>query len=334
MSETKDTGTELVPVTGRVVTTQQIEDAGLLMPLADPAALRAAFAERQRVLTSILDPDRDFLYTVRYLDAQGNQRQVMCQTLDEAKKQVTHLGGGSSWSAHPKKSGVLKLAHALGIESRQVEVTGLPKDPRATYSSCRYIATHRRTGRSEEGQGYCDASERGGKQKAHAIISMADTRAYCHAVLRCAGYDNVGAEEMDLDDSAGVVTIQNVMPAERNRPALSSQTSPRAISIELAAAPATEKVSIPVSIQLNAAPASAPTPEPLPPLPPPEGLGKGDVITNAMAAELSQKLLAKLGSKDKARAWLKENAGVERSVHVREDQIGSLDKALDALEAP
>jgi hypothetical protein len=331
MGDEKDTGTALVPVTGRVVTTQQIEDAGLLMPLADPAALRAAFAERQRVLTSILDPDRDFVYSVRYHDREGNQRQLMVHTLAEANKQAAHLGG--TWSAHPRKSGVLKLAHALGIESRQVEVTGLPKDQRATYSSCRYIATHKRTGRQEEGQGYCDATERGGKQKVHAIISMADTRAYCHAVLRCAGYDNVGAEELELDDGAGGVTIQNVMPGERDRPALSSQASPRSI-VDAMAVTAPPVATEPVAAATVPAPPATAAKEPLPPEPPPEGLGKGDVITNAMAGELSQKLLAKLGSKDKARAWLKEHAGVERSIYVREDQIGSLTKALDALEAP
>ena len=53
-----------------------------------------------------------------------------------------------------------------------------------------------------------------------------------------------------------------------------------------------------------------------------------------MAAELSVLLLAKLGSRDKARAWLKDNAGVERSIHIREDQIGSITKKLEALEAP
>lgn len=341
MNDEKGAGTEVVPAVGRVVTTQQIEDAGLLMPLVDPAALRAAFSERQRVLTSILDPDRDFLYSVKYKDRDGNDRSVFCNTLKEAQDQVAHLGKGSRYDAHPKKSGCLKLAHALGIESRMVETTGLPKDPRATYSSCRYIATHKRTGRQEEGQGYCDASERA-KMKAHAIISMADTRAYCHAVLRCAGYDNVGAEEMELlaaGEGEIAVTIQNNIPVERDRPALASQAAPRTIVDEMkVSAPQATPVTVatttaaPAPAAAQSAPAPAPG-EPLPPAPPPEGPGAGDVITNAMAGELSQKLLAKLGSKEKARAWLKENAGVERSIYVREDQVGSLTKMLDAMEA-
>jgi hypothetical protein len=345
MSNEKDVGTEPVPTVGRIVTTQQIEDAGLMMPLADPAALRAAFAERQRVLTSILDPDRDFLYSVQYLDRDGNPRSTLVNTLKEAQEQVAHLGKGASFSAHPKKSGCLKLAHALGIESRLMERTGLPNDARARFSSCRYMATHKRTGRQEEGQGYCDDSERK-NMKAHAIISMADTRAYCHAVLRCAGYDNVGAEEMELLGTGDPmeVTIQNNMPVERERPALATQTSPRTIINEMGAAPAkADPVTVAgtaegpgTRVPMGAAPAqTAPTPhEPLPPAPAPEGPGKGDVITNGMAQDLSALLLAKLGSRDKARAWLKENAGVERSIHVREDQIGSITKMLEALEAP
>jgi len=336
MAEAGNVGAD-APAANRIVSTQQIEDAGMMMPLADPAALRAAFAERQRVLTSILDPNRDFVYSVKYVDRENKQRQLMVNTLKEAQEKSAFLEG--HYTAHPKKSGVLKLAHALGIESRMVETTGLPKDTRANYSSCRYIATHKRTGRQEEGQGYCDKTERVNMQN-HAIISMADTRAYCHAVLRCAGYDNVGAESMEgLDDADGaVVVIQNTMPQVRERPALSSQSSPRSLVDELKqAAPAPQGE--PVAKTERTAPAAA-----APQSPPPDEAttpsadaaiaGKGDVITNAMAAELSQLLLAKLGSKEKAREWLKDKAGVERSVHVRDDQLGSLKSMLNALEAP
>jgi len=339
MSEEKDVSTtQVVAPTSRIVTTQQMEDAGIIMPLADPAVIRAANAERQRVLTSILDPDRDFLYSVKYVDRDGKQRQTMVSTRKEADDQAKHVGG--VWSAHPKKSGVLKLAHALGIESKKVETTGLPKDPRATYSSCTYIATHKRTGRQEEGQGYCDKTEKAGMQN-HAIISMADTRAYCHAVLRCAGYDNVGAESMvtdGIDDD--FITIHNTIPVERARPALASMAAPRTINDELAAtappaAEAVPAVATPAAATASttaSAPASQPASQPSSPASSPastEGL-----ITNAQAAELSQLLLAKLGSKDKARGWLMENANVERSLHVREDQIGKLKSMLNALEAP
>lgn len=347
MSEEKNAGTDVVPAAGRVVTSSQIEDAGLMMPLADPSALRAAFAERQRVLTSILDPERDFLYSIRYFDRDGKQRQMMCNTLTEAKAAAKHVNG--TYSAHPKKSGVLKLAHALGIEATRMEVKGLPDDPRATFSACRYIAKHRRTGRQEEGQGYCDKAEQQNRQ-AHAIISMADTRAYVHAVLRCAGYDNVGAEEMELDDSLVttlvVTTIQSNLPAdrpaerpaERERPALSASTAPTTLADVMPAAASTPEpatVSRPVerpaaqaaqAAPTTTAPTTAASSEAEPPM---EGR-----ITKAMAAELSALLLGKLGSRDRASEWLVANAGVARSIYVQEAQFGTLKKALEALEAP
>lgn len=350
--------TELVPAASRAVTTQQMEDAGLMMPLVDPAALRAAFAERQRVLTSILDPERDFLYSIKYYDPRdGNRQRTMLTTsLKDAQAKVAHLGLGASYSAHPKKSGVLKLAHALGIESRRIDVAGLPADPRVNYSVCRYMATHKRTGRQEEGQGYCDKSEKGGSMNNHAIISMADTRAYCHAVLRCAGYDNVGAEEIELVDVEPMVVITNEPPPvrERERPALVETTSPTVLDVSLASTPARETV----AARPAATPAQAPTaatapvtkPEPEPsasgaasetsgaaptdPAPAMAPVGPADVITNAMAGELSKLLMAKLGSKPQAQKWLMDNAGVERSVHVREDQIGDLTKKLNAMETP
>lgn len=336
--EKKSVGAEMVPAERRVITAQQIEDAGLLMPLVDPAALRAAFAERQRVLTSILDPNRDFVYSVRYFDRENKQRTYSCGTLDEAKKQAKHLTGEErNYSAHPKKSGVLKLAHALGIESRMVSVEGLPKDPRATWSSCRYLATHKRTNRQEEGQGYCDKTEKGGGMHNHAIISMADTRAYCKAVLRCAGYDNVGADEIDLDDSVLDVRIETDMPERRERPALAETHIPTTLTDAMTAPAATAPVTTPAPV---AAPASTPAPveqptpasTPLPASPPPDGPGKGDVITNAMAAKLSKLMIEKCGSKEKAREWLQRNAGVERSIYVRQDQVGELEKKLEAME--
>lgn len=330
MSENeKNAGTDLVPAAGRTITTQQIEDAGFMMPVADPGTIRAAFAERQRVLTSILDPERDFLYSVRYADREGKERTKLYNSLTEAKDSAAHLGA-KGYSAHPKKSGVLKLAHALGIESKKSEVSGLPHDPKATFSFCTYIATHKRTGRSEEGQGYCDKTE---KDKAHAIISMADTRAYCHAVLRCAGYDNVGAEEIELLYNEPMVIIENVLPHHRERPASLAENTQTAPVIETA--PVREVATAPVR---PAAPVTAPARPAAPnstavsgPPPQPDAPHGDAVITNSMAGDLSKLLLEKFGSKEKARAWLVTNAGVERSIHVREKQIGLLTSTLTAL---
>lgn len=334
MSEKKESTGLAAAVHGTVVTSGEMEAAGLMMPIADPASLRAAFAERQRILTSVLDPNYDFLYTVRYFDREGKPRQVICQTLDEAKKQAAHLS--ATFTAHPKKSGVIKLAHALGIESRQVEVNGLPKDPKAKYSAVRYIARHRRTGREEEGQGYCDFEEKS-NMKAHAVISMADTRAYCHAVLRCAGYDNVGAEALDaggVNDDDVAVTIRTTIPTAEHQ-ALPAQTRPPVMTDVLASAPPAAKPEpTPAPVTPEPKPEPAAAREPLPPVPPSDAAPRGGVITNAMAAELSEMMVAKLGSKPKAREWLVTNAGVERSIHVREDQIGDLKKKLEAMGVP
>lgn len=304
-----------VDVEHKSVNVQDLERMGIMMPMADPAALRAAFAYKMRILTSILDPDRDMIYSIRYYDSGGKQKQIIANSLREAKEKAKHLNG--SWSAHPKKSGVMKLAHALGIETRLVERTGLPTEPNARFSSCRYVATHKRTGFSAEGQGYCDAQER---DKNHAIISMADTRAYCHAVLRCAGYDQVGAEALDLDnpDDNESVTIQPARP--ENMPALPESTGQPSGTV--VSAPSTSARPKEVAAATETPPTSA-APQ-----------GRGDVITNAMAAQLSAKLLAKLGSKPKAKDWLVANAGVERTIYVREDQFNKLDSMLDSMEVP
>jgi hypothetical protein len=356
MSDEKESAGLLPAPAGGIGTktfsSSELEAMGLAMPLVEPTVLRAAFAERERIITSILDPNNDFLYSVRYADpaGQGKVKQAFVQRLDRALELAKATNG--EWSAHPTKSGCLKLAHALGIESRRVEVTGLPVDQRANWSSCRYIARHRRTGREEEGQGYCDGTEKGGKMAAHAIISMADTRAYCHAVLRCAGYDKVGADSMVFDEDETVTVISHDRRAQMvvNAPppalATSSQASgtivdhmggetasPETAQVESATVAKKEEPT-----PAKEAPAPAATQEPAPAAAPAQApanirVNPDSLITNAQAAALSNRLLTIFGSKPKASAWLVENAGVERSIHVTEDKFNPLMKKLDALEA-
>lgn len=349
-------GTDLVPATGQVVDTQltdeQIEAAGYLMPVMNIAALRAGQKQRQQILTQLLDPDLDFLYTVTYKDNNGKPRQNFFTKLKDAKDGAKFVAG--VLTAHPKKSGCIKIAHALGIESREVRTEGLPRDQKATYSSSHFVAKHKRTGREEEGQGYCDKAEKP-EAKNFVIISMANTRAYCHAVLRCAGYDNVGADEMGVDDEIGFAPI--VYSADR--PAFSEVSSATVIDV-----PAVEQrevvpvqsvveepvkavpVAAPVAAARPTAPVAAPSPSPSPapvaaapaagPAESAEGAkypGKGDLITTAMAAELSKKLILALGDKLKARDWLLANAGVERSIHVFGNQNGLLHADLDIMLA-
>lgn len=315
MSELENPGTNIVPVEmdGSIVTDQEIEASGLMMPRVAPAVLREAFAYRQKVLTSVLDPNRDFIYSIRYF-ADGKQKQMTAGTLDEAKKHASFLNG--TWSAHPKKSGVLKIAHALGIQCRLVERTGLPLDQRANFSFCTYQAVHSRTGHTAEGQGYCDKTER---DKVHALVSMADTRAYCHAVLRCAGYDQVGAESLDVGDGDEAVTIQHQAPPK----ALVPETAPKPLDLR---EPPPKTQAAPAVTESPKASAETPAPAPTP-----SASGSG-VITNAMAALLSKKMLDKLGSREKCREWLMTNFGYERSVHVPEDKYQQVVAKIDAVE--
>ena len=156
---------------------------------------------------------------------------------------------------------------------------------------------------------------------------------------------------LDIDLIDGVVTIHNSLPAERERPVLAAESTARPVTVvsaapERAVVPAVVPAAVPVAASVAAvqsapkatpvatapvatAPVATPVSEPSP-----VSDGKGEVITNAMAAELSALLLAKLGSRDRASAWLRENAGVERSIYVKEDQIGSLTKKLEAMETP
>lgn len=169
-----------------------MRNLGLMVPVADPVQLRAAFDQKQRLYAAILDPN-DYLYTVSYLDG-GKQRQFVSTNKEHAEKVA--LTNGSSVHASPKKSGIVKLARALGIVARRVQGRGLPDDPNATFSYVTYEATHEASGTVEQGIGWCDMSERNGKISKHDVIATADTRAYNRAVLRLSGFGDVSADEI------------------------------------------------------------------------------------------------------------------------------------------
>jgi hypothetical protein len=322
------------------VTSQQLEDAGLSMPLADPAALRAAFAQRQRMLLSVCDPNRDFLYVIRYVDIDGKPKSRYETNYDAAKELHRVLGG--DLGAYPKKSGCMKIAHALGIQTNVVSREGLPADPRAVHSFCTVRAVHKRTGRQEEGQGYCDRDEkRFAYAEKHAIISMAETRAYCHAVLRCAGFDSVSADAIVVEESPEeTVSITTTMPVERERPAVTSLPAPSATVADLLGTTATpQRQEQPVSAPAQAAaatttPATTTTPAATATTPASSSDDRRGLVTKSMAKIISDLLMQKLGSKERARDWLREAAGVERSVDIREDAYGGLKEKLEALTSP
>lgn len=179
-----------------------LENLGLILPIASPDQLRAVFAEKQRIYAAILDQS-DYIYSVAYMENGRARQQVYARKKDAEKCAAAY---GVEVRASPKKSGVVKLAAALGIEAQRMDVKGLPADPTAAYSSVVYEAVHKRTGRREQGIGWCDTKER---PKIHDVIATADTRAYNRAVLRLAGFGDVSADEIisDTEDAPNGLVV-------------------------------------------------------------------------------------------------------------------------------
>jgi len=318
-------------------TLDQLAEMGFLVPVADPATLRAAYAFRQKVLASILDPEHDFLFTVSF-EERGRQTEKITTSYSEAKRFCEIYK--TTYKANPKKSGVVKLATAFGIEGRITEQKGLPYDQQATFAWCKYEVRHVKTGKTEIGQGYASVDERPGRvMPKHHCIALADTRAYSRAVLRLAGFGEVGAEEVMADGPLP----QIVQDAPPHRPHQQHSRLPerasQGVSLSEVLRPSQEQrepVSRPAIIQTpEPSPATAPTP-PIQsaPIPMPQPGRVGDVITDAQIKKLSTLLMSKLGSKDRAIEWLKKNAGVSTTREVRDNDYPKLLNTLEAMETP
>jgi hypothetical protein len=430
-NEAEVMATSLVPVGessgGPLV---DLSDLGFVMPIATPERLRAAFADKQRLYAAILD-ESDYIYTVSFTENGRPKQSIYSRRSDAQKVADTY---GVDFRASPKKSGVTKLASALGIESKRTLTQGLPSNPEAFYSYVVYEATHKRTGRSEEGVGWCDNKEKGGRISLHDIIATADTRAYNRAVLRLAGFGDVSADEIIAGGSADentpvapevvaakkplalpapasdeiviaqrgwaeeaakrkggmIVEAQQSTLAAREMRARARRgnesvarsmgalgitwqgtaqdsASHETFEVEApmitvadvervkAAAEATkvladaangkppgwdlsgsgnthEENRKPDEKPVTRAQAAAEVPAP--------GVakniqsqgtgrdGNAETITNAQTKSLSEKLLAKFGTKEKAQAWLKKHADVERSALVRQNQYENLTALL------
>jgi hypothetical protein len=215
-----ENGLAVIDPESEAVSSAQLADLGFIMPLATPSMLRAAFAEKQRMYAAILD-ETDYIYSVNYVENGRARQGIYARRQDAEKAATTYM---TEYRASPKKSGIVKLAAALGIEAKRMVSRGLPEDPSATFSYVTYQATHRRTGRSEEGIGWCDNKER---PKLHDIIATADTRAYNRAVLRLAGFGDVSADEIiagaSTDDQPAATVIIDSQPKKPSElPELSS----------------------------------------------------------------------------------------------------------------
>lgn len=174
------------------LTAAELESYGVIMPLASAEHLRRVHAEKQSMYAAILD-ENDYIYVVAYQEG-GKGKQNVYALKEHAEKAADAYK--VKVMASPKKSGITKLAAALGIECRRLDSGGVPKDPGANHAWVLYEAKHAKTGRTAEGIGWCDKSEQGGKIATHAMLGTADTRGFNRAVLRLSGFGNVSAEEV------------------------------------------------------------------------------------------------------------------------------------------
>ena len=281
------------------ITLDQLGNLGFITPIASPEVLRAAFDQRQKMIAAILDP-RDFIYTVPYVE-NGRQKQQVCNSKEEAEKWSAQYG--TRYTANPKKSGVVKLAVALGIEAKRTGCSGLPDDGMANFSYATYVARHTRTGAEAEGVGWCDRAERGGRMSTHDIIAMADTRAYCRAVLRLAGLGDVSADEiLGSPDFIGGGTQVVDGPAPTSPPKRPAQAAIQAPVAEV-------KLEAVVESRVEAEPETVSQGWNLSP----GGNDDEILVTQAQAQKLSLLAVEKLGTKEDARKWLNQTFGLSRS---------------------
>jgi len=207
-------GEQAVTLDAGSLSMAQLSDMGIIAPIATPQVLRQAFAYKQRLYAAILDPN-DYLYTVSYKEGKKTRQYVSGVRADAQKVADTYK---VPLFAKPKKSGIVKLADALGIEAECKTRQGLPSDPIATFSYAVYEAVHKRSGRKAEGVGWCDTSERGGYISRHDVIATADTRAFNRAVLRLSGFGDVSADEI-IAGASGEEDLPPFVPDAQSRKA-------------------------------------------------------------------------------------------------------------------
>jgi len=194
---------------------------GMIVPIASPQNLRALYALRQKMYAAILD-ENDYLWVVHYQDtAKGRTfgRQYIAPNRKAAEERAEALNG--SVSGNPIKSGIQKLAEALGITTRAIVREERTVRGETGYY-VEYEARHEKTGKIETGVAFCDPSERNGKMSTHDMIATADTRAYNRAVLRLSAFGAVSAEEIvsgNVNDAAGFIPEHGVNKVPQELPA-------------------------------------------------------------------------------------------------------------------
>lgn len=313
------------------LTLDQLQEMGFITPIADPRTVRAANQYRVKMINAMLDPNHDFLYTIPYVDGQGNKKEHVTVSLDEARRFETTYK--TKYKANVKKSGVYKLCQVLMLQGRKIEHLGYPHDQKADWTQITYEVRQLRKdgtiGRVEQGVGLASIDERGGRtMPKHHLVTLADTRAHSRAVMRIAGLGEVGAEELMTAVEEKLPQITAPHPyADDLRPALPASTGAAPLDT---AAPAETRVPVTTTTTPQAPPAAtAPAIQH-----PPSNTDTPNTITDAQAAKLSQLAKAKLGTTERCVEWLREHAKVSSSRHVRERDYTALMKVLEAMEVP
>jgi len=303
-------------------TLAQLDELGLPAPLASPEVMRGLYAYRRKIVASMLDREHDFLYTISY-EEQGKKRDKLTTSYAEAIKYANTYK--VPYKATPKKSGIAKLATAFGVEEKLIQQLGLPVEPTANYAYAKYEVTAKKSGKKAIGVGFARINERGFPMPEHHMIALADTRAWGRAVLRLAGFGEAGAEEIDGE----VMPVQTIRIVQGD-PAPAKKLSESAQAEVLTVEKAPEPTRVPVQ---QAAPAAAQQAAPQT-VAAAQGIPMPSIttITEAQVGKLSSLLKAKLGSKDRAVAWLTAEAHVSTTRQVPESMYANLVKKLEAIQ--
>lgn len=324
---------------GQSFTLEQLSDLGLAAPLATPDMMRGLYAYRRRTAAAMLDREHDFLYSIQYQE-QGKSKEKMTTSYKEAIKFRDMYN--VPYKATPRKSGIAKLATAFGVEGTIVEMRGLPMEHNADYCYVKYEVVAKKSGAKATGVGFARRNERGYPMPEHHMIGLADTRAYGRAVLRLAGFGEAGAEEIDNDIQLSGIQIK-MGPIQSAVARLSPSSTAQVIDAQV------QETRIPVATAQNTAkqPAPAPTRQASPtqqqaptqpqaqktapaevPMPSPS------TITEAQVGKLSSLLKEKLGSRERAQAWLMSQVNVNTSRAVPESAYADLVQKLETMETP
>lgn len=323
---------------GQSFTLEQLSDLGLAAPLATPDMMRGLYAYRRRTAAAMLDREHDFLYSIQYQE-QGKTKEKMTTSYKEAIKFRDMYN--VPYKATPRKSGIAKLATAFGVEGTIVEMRGLPVEQNADYCYIKYEVVAKKSGAKATGVGFARRNERGYPMPEHHMIGLADTRSYGRAVLRLAGFGEAGAEEIDNDIQLSGVQIKMgpIQAAARLSPASSAQVIDAQVQETRTpvATPAATKQAAPTAAR-QAAPAQQPAQSTQQAAPKPQpaevAMPSPSTITEAQVGKLSSLLKEKLGSRERAQAWLMTQVNVNTSRAVPESAYADLVQKLETMETP